>query len=59
MSTRDLGKHALKRWPIRLLILLVAIVLAFYGITCIRIVQDAGKQDAGPADAWVVFGAAE
>ena len=33
--------------------------MAFYGITCIRIVQDAGKQDAGPADALVVFGAAE
>jgi uncharacterized SAM-binding protein YcdF (DUF218 family) len=59
MSTRDFDKHAGKSWPIRLLALLVIVVEAFYGITCIRIVRDSGKHDRGPADALVVFGAAE
>ncbi len=46
----------------RLLQIVVAVALSlifFFGVTSLRIVREAGKQELHPADAIVVFGAAE
>ena len=47
------------RWWLRLLILAVVAVVVFLGITAIRIVHSASLEELHPADAIVVFGAAE
>lgn len=47
------------RWWLRLLILAVVAVIVFLGITAIRIVHSASLEELHPADAIVVFGAAE
>src|SRR2546423_13386402 len=47
------------RWWVRLLILLVGIVLLFLLSTAVRIIETASLQEVHPADAIVVFGAAE
>ena len=46
-------------WWLRLLILVVVAVAAFLIITAIRVVRTASLQELHPADAIVVFGAAE
>ena len=47
------------RWWIRALILLVGAVVLFLVVTVARIVETASQQELHPADAIVVFGAAE
>jgi len=47
------------RWWLRLLVLAVVAVGLFLGITAVRIVHTASLQETHPADAIVVFGAAE
>jgi uncharacterized SAM-binding protein YcdF (DUF218 family) len=47
------------RWWLRLLILAVLAVAAFLAITAIQIVHTASLQELHPADAIVIFGAAE
>jgi len=47
------------RWWLRLLVLLVAVTASFLGITAIQIVHTASLQEMHPADAIVIFGAAE
>src|ERR1700688_3785758 len=46
-------------WPLWVVALAATAVAAFLGITSVRIVHQAGLQEVGPADAIVVFGAAE
>ena len=46
-------------WPLWLVALAAAAVAVFLGITSLRIVRDAGCSKLHPADAIVVFGAAE
>jgi uncharacterized SAM-binding protein YcdF (DUF218 family) len=43
----------------RIVLVLLAALLLFYIVSCIRIVQQAGHDEAKPADAIVVLGAAE
>jgi uncharacterized SAM-binding protein YcdF (DUF218 family) len=52
-------RHSTHQWWIRLLILAVVIFTAFFAITADQIVQTASLQEVRPADAIVVFGAAE
>jgi uncharacterized SAM-binding protein YcdF (DUF218 family) len=47
------------RWWVRLLILLVGTAVLFLLVTIVRIVETAERQEIHPADAIVVFGAAE
>jgi len=46
------------KW-LRLLALAVAVVLIYLTSVCLHIVQEASQQEINPADAIVVFGAAE
>jgi uncharacterized SAM-binding protein YcdF (DUF218 family) len=43
----------------RVFLALVVVVVVFFGVTCIRIVREASVDETRPADAIVVFGAAE
>src|SRR5215475_6934911 len=47
------------RWWLLLLILLAVVLVSFFVSTASRIVQTASRQEVNPADAIVVFGAAE
>jgi uncharacterized SAM-binding protein YcdF (DUF218 family) len=53
------NQHPLRRWWPRLLILLVAGAVLFLLVTAARVVHTASLQETHPADAIVVFGAAE
>ncbi len=53
------NQHLVTRWWVRLLILLVGIVVLFLVITSVQVVETASRQEVHPADAIVVFGAAE
>ena len=53
------NQHSRPRWWLRLLILLVAAVVLFLAVTAIQIVHTASLQEIRPADAIVVFCAAE
>lgn len=46
-------------WPLWIVAIAAAILAAFLGIISIQIVREAGTQEVHPADALVVFGAAE
>ena len=46
------------KW-LQLLALVVAVVVIYLGSVCLRILQEASQQEIHPADAIVVFGAAE
>ena len=46
-------------WPLWVVALAATAVAAFLGITSVRIVHEAGLQEVHPADAIVVFGAAQ
>jgi uncharacterized SAM-binding protein YcdF (DUF218 family) len=48
-----------KHWPLWALAAVALFFLLFLSVTSVRIVSDAGKQELHPADAIVVFGAAE
>jgi uncharacterized SAM-binding protein YcdF (DUF218 family) len=47
------------RWWVRLLILLVGAIVLFLVATSVRVIETASRQEVHPADAIVVFGAAE
>ncbi|HTS38742.1 MAG TPA: YdcF family protein [Candidatus Solibacter sp.] len=59
MTNEAANQHRTGRWWFRLLLLLVAAVLLFLVVTAIRIVHTAHLEETHPADAIVVFGAAE
>lgn len=46
-------------WPLWIVAIAAAMLAAFLGIISIQIVREAGTQEVHPADALVVFGAAE
>ena len=48
-----------RRWFLRLLAAVALAAFLFVLVTCLRVVHEAGKQELHPADAIVVFGAAE
>jgi uncharacterized SAM-binding protein YcdF (DUF218 family) len=59
MNDRPANQSPRRRvWP-RLVIVAAAAVVAFVGITAMRIIHTASLQEVHPADAIVVFGAAE
>src|SRR5438270_9201929 len=47
------------RWWFRLLVLIVGTVALFLIVTAARVIETASRQEVHPADAIVVFGAAE
>ena len=59
MSPDSVNRHPRGRWLLRLEALVLAALAAFLTITAIRIVHDGSLQELHPADAIVVFGAAE
>jgi uncharacterized SAM-binding protein YcdF (DUF218 family) len=59
MTDEAANQHRSWRWWLRLLLLALAAVVAFFVITAIQIVHSASLQETRPADAIVVFGAAE
>src|ERR1041385_2473042 len=59
MTDLSTNQHWPARWWVRLLVLLAGTVLLFLVVTIGRIVETADRQEIHPADAIVVFGAAE
>jgi uncharacterized SAM-binding protein YcdF (DUF218 family) len=59
MTVEHANQHFLRRWWLRLLLLLVAGAVLFLLVTAARVVDTASLQETHPADAIVVFGAAE
>ena len=59
MTDAPAKRHRPRRWWLRLLLLAIAVVLAFLAITAAHIVASASQQEVPHADAIVVFGAAE
>src|SRR5579864_3654524 len=59
MTDESAKRHRPRRWWLRLLLLAIAVVLAFLAITAAHIVAAASQQEVPHADAIVVFGAAE
>jgi len=53
------NRHARGHWFLRLVVLVATAVALFLAVTSIRIVREASVTEVGPADAIVVFGAAE
>ena len=47
------------RWWVRLLVVILGLVLLLVVATSVKVIETAGKQEVQPADAIVVFGAAE
>lgn len=52
-------QHSRPRWWLRLLALAVVSIVAFLAITAVQVVHTASLEEIHPADAIVVFGAAE
>jgi uncharacterized SAM-binding protein YcdF (DUF218 family) len=59
MKNRSAYGHRHSFWWLRLLILLAVVVVLDLSVTAVRVVRTAGLQEVHPADAIVVFGAAE
>jgi uncharacterized SAM-binding protein YcdF (DUF218 family) len=59
MTADSANQHPRGRWFLRLTMLAAGAVVAFLLVTSIRIVHTASLQEIRPADAIVVFGAAE
>jgi uncharacterized SAM-binding protein YcdF (DUF218 family) len=59
MNDRVANQRPQRRLWLRLLIVAAAALVGFVGITAIRIIHTASLQEVHPADAIVVFGAAE
>jgi uncharacterized SAM-binding protein YcdF (DUF218 family) len=59
MTDEAATEHPHPRWGLRLLALAAGAVMAFLVITAIQVVHTASLQEIHPADAIVVFGAAE
>lgn len=58
-SAESVSPPAPGRWPMRLVALAVAVLLAFLFVTSARILSEGSRQELHNADAIVVFGAAE
>ena len=58
MTYRNANQHV-RRWWLRLLILAVLVVALFLTITAVEVLRTASLEELHPADAIVVFGAAE
>ena len=59
MTDENANRHPLRRWWLRLLILVGLAVALFLTVTAVEVVSTASLQELHPADAIVVFGAAE
>jgi uncharacterized SAM-binding protein YcdF (DUF218 family) len=59
MTDEDAIQHSRPRWWLRLLVLAVVSIVAFLAITAVQVVHTASLEEIHPADAIVVFGAAE
>lgn len=59
MTDEGANQHSQPRWWLRLLVLAAVAAGSFLAITAVRIVHTAALQETHPADAIVVFGAAE
>ena len=59
MSQAAANRPAQRNWTLRLLALCALAVLAYLTSICLGIVREASRQEIHPADAIVVFGAAE
>jgi uncharacterized SAM-binding protein YcdF (DUF218 family) len=59
MTDEAANQHPPPRWWLRLLALVVVAVAGFLAITSVRVVRTASLEEIHPADAIVVFGAAE
>lgn len=59
MTTGNVNWHAQLRWWRRLPLLLAVAVILFLAVTAIQVVRTASLEEIHPADAIVVFGAAE
>ena len=59
MSDEPATRRATGRWLLRLEALVVLALVAFLALTAIRVVHEGSLQEMHPADAIVVFGAAE
>lgn len=59
MTDKPAKRHQPARWFFLVLILLVVALIAYVADTALQIVRTASLQEIGPADAIVVFGAAE
>ena len=59
MTALTANRRPRSHWWLWLLALVAVAVLAYLGRTCVRIVHEASLQEIHPADAIVVFGAAE
>ena len=59
MTDGNANRHPPRRWWLRLLLVLVLAVALFLAVTAVEVVSTASLQELHPADAIVVFGAAE
>jgi uncharacterized SAM-binding protein YcdF (DUF218 family) len=59
MNPAAANQPLITRWWVRLLILLFGAVVLFLVATSVRVIETASRQEVHPADAIVVFGAAE
>jgi uncharacterized SAM-binding protein YcdF (DUF218 family) len=59
MNETTANQHPQLRWLFRLLVLPVVTVVSFLAVTAIKVVHTASLEEIRPADAIVVFGAAE
>jgi uncharacterized SAM-binding protein YcdF (DUF218 family) len=59
MNETTANQHSQARWWFRLLVLPLVAVVSFLAVTAIKVVHTASLEEIHPADAIVVFGAAE
>jgi uncharacterized SAM-binding protein YcdF (DUF218 family) len=59
MTDDPVNRHPRRRWLLRLEALALAALAAFLTLTGVRIAREGSRQELHPADAIVVFGAAE
>lgn len=59
MNDEGANRHSHPRWWLRLLVLAAAVAVFFLTITAVQVIHTASLEEIHPADAIVVFGAAE
>jgi uncharacterized SAM-binding protein YcdF (DUF218 family) len=59
MTHTSFNQPLITRWWVRLLVVILGLVLLLVVTTSVKVIETAGKQEIHPADAIVVFGAAE
>jgi uncharacterized SAM-binding protein YcdF (DUF218 family) len=59
MTHTSSNQPFITRWWVRLLVVILGLVLLLVVTTSVKVIETAGKQEIHPADAIVVFGAAE